>query len=150
MMQLFFICQQRVAFSKNKSDIVAKKDGTFVPREKRSHEKMELESSSKEPRDINESSSIPTKQAKLVVNTVPHNILFAQQLPEACTQEILVALFQQYPGYKEIRMVPGKREIAFIEFIDHIHAGVALQQLNGFKIFGPSSPEVLHLTYGKQ
>lgn len=70
----------------------------------------------------------------LKVNTVPHNILFAQGLPEHCTQEVLSNLFRQYVGFVEVRMVPGKREIAFIEFGDSVQAGMALQALHGFKL----------------
>ena len=90
-------------------------------------------------------------KVKLMVNSVPHNILFAQALPSHCT------LFQQYTGFVEVRMVPGKKEIAFIEFGDHVQAGIALQALNGFKLVNSnlddgddSESQSLHLTYGKQ
>ena len=84
---------------------------------------------------------------KLVVNTVPHRILFAQNLPEDCSQEVLLQLFQPYPGFKEVRMVPGKREIAFVEFGEVIQAGIALQQLTGFKL---NATDTLNLTYANQ
>lgn len=87
------------------------------------------------------------KPVKLVVNNIPHRILFAQNLPEECNDQMLTMLFQQYPGFQEVRMVPGKRDIAFIEFQDQIQAGMTLQQLNGFKI---SATGALHLTYAKQ
>ena len=94
------------------------------------------------------------KQAKLVVNNVPHNILFAQQLPENCTKDVLSSLFEQYPGFKEVRMVPGKKNIAFVEFGDHIQASVALKKLNGFSLSSNSddekSSDILHLTFGNQ
>lgn len=96
-------------------------------------------------------------KVKLMVNSVPHNILFAQALPSHCTLEVLSKLFQQYTGFVEVRMVPGKKEIAFIEFGDHIQAGIALQALNGFKLVNSnlddgdeSESQSLHLTYGKQ
>lgn len=89
----------------------------------------------------------PVKAPKLTVNNVPNRILFAQALPEACTEQYLTSLVQAYPGFQEVRMVPGKREIAFIEFQDQIQAGIALQQLNGLQL---SPTDVLHLTYAKQ
>jgi U2 small nuclear ribonucleoprotein B'' len=87
------------------------------------------------------------KAAKFIVNNIPHRILFAQNLPEECNDQMLAMLFQPYPGYQEVRMVPGKKGIAFIEFEDLIQAGIALQQLNGFKL---TSSDMLHLTYAKQ
>ena len=86
------------------------------------------------------------KSAKLIVNNVPHRILFAQNLPEACTDQMLASLFQQYAGFQEVRMVSGKG-LAFIEFQDVVQAGIALQQLNGFQL---SATDTLNLTYGNQ
>jgi U2 small nuclear ribonucleoprotein B'' len=131
-----------VQFSKQKSDIVAKKDGTFVPREK----KRKFEAAAAASADAS-GGARPAKAAKLMINSVPHKILFAQALPEDCTDQMLTMLFQQYPGFVEVRMVPGKKGIAFIEFQDVVPASMALQQLNGFKL---ADGEVLHLTYGKQ
>lgn len=87
------------------------------------------------------------KAPKLMVNNTPHRILFAQNLPDECSDQMLTMLFQPYPGFQEVRLVPGKKGIAFIEFVDLIQAGIALQQLNGFKL---TSSDVLHLTYAKQ
>jgi U2 small nuclear ribonucleoprotein B'' len=56
-------------------------------------------------------------------------------------------LFRPYAGFMEVRMVPGKKGIAFIEFQDQIQAGIVLQQLNGFNL---SETEKLYLTYGNQ
>ena len=44
-------------------------------------------------------------------------------------------------------MVPGKREIAFVEFGEVIQAGIALQQLTGFKL---NATDTLNLTYANQ
>ena len=42
-------------------------------------------------------------------------------------QASLSALFQQYSGLREVRMVPGKAGLAFIEFGDEMQAIMALQ-----------------------
>eukprot|EP00602_Paraphysomonas_sp_CaronLab_P007676 CAMPEP_0185024830 /NCGR_PEP_ID=MMETSP1103-20130426/8024_1 /TAXON_ID=36769 /ORGANISM="Paraphysomonas bandaiensis, Strain Caron Lab Isolate" /LENGTH=217 /DNA_ID=CAMNT_0027557895 /DNA_START=69 /DNA_END=722 /DNA_ORIENTATION=+ len=138
----------RIAFAKQKSDIVAKKDGTFQPRQKRQRE----EPTPMEVGDNDAPKSAPAvqaapKQPKPVVNNVPHRILFAQNLPEECNDQMLTMLFQQYPGFQEVRMAPGNKGIAFIEFQDVVQAGIALQQLNGFQL---TTTDTLHLTYGKQ
>ncbi|KAF8968345.1 hypothetical protein BDZ97DRAFT_1800089 [Flammula alnicola] len=48
----------------------------------------------------------------------PNKILFLQNLPESVTKEQLVALFSQYPNLHEVRLIPTKRDIAFVEFLD--------------------------------
>ena len=135
--------KQRITFSREKSDIVAKKDGTFVQREKRKYEKITPSATTAPAEDTRPVHKAP----KLIVNNIPHRILFAQSLPDDCTDQMLTTLFQHFPGFTEVRMVPGKKGIAFIEFQDQIQAGIALQQLNGFALSGT---ETLHLTYGKQ
>lgn len=47
---------------------------------------------------------------------------------------MLAMLFRQYAGFAEVRMVPGKTGIAFVEFGDEAQATVAKDGLQGFKI----------------
>ena len=142
----FIFYFQRISFAKSKSDVIAKKDGSFVVREKRSRDEGEMETSSGASSSHAPAATVQ-KAPKLVVNATPNRILFIQNLPEYCSEQALVSLFQQYPGFGEVRMVPGKREIAFVEFQDHIQSGIVLQQLNGYKL---SATDTLHLTYSKQ
>ena len=53
----------------------------------------------------------------------------------------------RYPGFKEVRTVPGKENIAFVEYDDEYQSGVALQALQGFKI-APTNP--LKITFAKK
>lgn len=64
----------------------------------------------------------------------PNRILFVENLPEQCNGLMLDMLFQQYAGYKEARLVPGKPGIAFIEFEDHFQSTKAVAALQNFKI----------------
>lgn len=43
-------------------------------------------------------------------------------------------LFSQYAGFKEVRLVPGKTDIAFVEFDTEHSASVARGVLDGFKV----------------
>lgn len=47
---------------------------------------------------------------------------------------MLTMLFQQFPSFKEVRMVPGKKGIAFVEFENEVEASVAMNGLQHFKI----------------
>ena len=64
----------------------------------------------------------------------PNKILFLTGLPEETNETMLSMLFQQFPGYREVRMVPARHDIAFIEFDDEAQASVAKDALQGFKI----------------
>uniref|UniRef100_A0A0E9X0U2 RRM domain-containing protein n=1 Tax=Anguilla anguilla TaxID=7936 RepID=A0A0E9X0U2_ANGAN len=47
---------------------------------------------------------------------------------------MLSMLFNQFPGFKEVRLVPGRHDIAFVEFDTEGQAGVARDALQGFRI----------------
>jgi U2 small nuclear ribonucleoprotein B'' len=64
----------------------------------------------------------------------PNNILFLQNLPENIQQAQLMDLFQTYPGFREVRMIPTKRDIAFVEYEDETLAAAAKSALGGHEI----------------
>ena len=43
-------------------------------------------------------------------------------------------LLPRFPGFKEVRLVPGRHDIAFVEFDNEVQAGAAREALQGFKI----------------
>ncbi len=63
----------------------------------------------------------------------PNKLLLLKNLPADITNGSLSHLFQQYPGFKEIRLVPGK-SIAFAEYSSSGEAAAAKSILNGFKL----------------
>lgn len=83
----------------------------------------------------------------LEVNNEPHHVLFAQNLPSACSEEMLAVLFSQCQGYKELRIPPGNKGIAFIEFENEVQASLALKQLHGHAL---TATDQLFLTYSKK
>lgn len=64
----------------------------------------------------------------------PNQILFITNLPEETTEMMLSMLFNQFPGFKEVRLVPGRHDIAFVEFETDVQAGAAKDALQSFKI----------------
>jgi U1 small nuclear ribonucleoprotein A len=77
----------------------------------------------------------------------PNNILFIQNLPNETTPMMLQMLFQQYPGFKEVRMVEAKPGIAFVEYGDEMQSTGAMHGLQGFKILQQNS---MLITYAKK
>lgn len=47
----------------------------------------------------------------------PNKILFIRQVPDDYGVEALTAIFSRYPGFKEVRTVPGRKGIAFVEYV---------------------------------
>ena len=140
----FYDKPMRIAYAKSKSDVVAKKDGTYVQREKK-RQRPEPVVSKKSTLALPAPEQPQPKQQKK--SAPPSNVLFATALPDDCTDVMLSILFQQYTGFKEVRMVPGKKGIAFIEFADDVQASLALAGLNGFKLTPSHS---LNLTFAKR
>lgn len=131
----FFGKPMRVNFARVKSDLISKKDGTFVHRPKR---KAEKKSKSKRKRraPAQSSSSRPETKTKSRSSgpAPPNRILFVENLPAQCNAMMLAMLFEQYEGYVEARLVEAKPGIAFVEFGDAYQAGRAKETLQGFAI----------------
>lgn len=107
----------KIQFAKSKSDLVSKKEGSYVPKEKR---KRDEEDDDNQP--------IPKKISS------SKNVLSVLNLPVDVTSDMLIMLFQQCSGYLEVRLPPGNKGVAFVEFEDQVQAGLAHRQLNGIKI----------------
>ncbi|XP_058738858.1 U1 small nuclear ribonucleoprotein A [Vicia villosa] len=164
----FYDKPMRIQYARTKSDIIAKADGTFVPREKRKRH----DDKGKKRKDQNDAnlagmginpayagaygttpalSQIPypggAKSMLPEAPAPPNNILFIQNLPNETTPMMLQMLFLQYPGFKEVRMVETKPGIAFVEYGDEMQSTVAMQALQSFKIT-PQNPMLI--TYAKK
>ena len=69
-----------------------------------------------------------------VMDAPPNQILFLTSLPEETNEMMLSMLFNQFPGFKEVRLVPGRHDIAFVEFENEVQSAAARDALQGFKI----------------
>lgn len=138
-----------VEYAKEKSDRIAKREGTYVPKAKRQKknptEKKEQEEEDDDDEEEEKEETETPAAAPAVPSAPPSKYLLAQNIPSEVNEMILAMLFRQYSGYKEVRMPrPG---LAFIEFEDEPHATLALEALNGFKL---TENDTLDLIYGKQ
>lgn len=77
----------------------------------------------------------------------PNNILFVQNLPHDADSMALQTLFQQFPGFKEVRMIEAKPGIAFVEYGDEMQATLGLQALQNFKV---SQTHAMMISYAKK
>ncbi|EPY50469.1 U1 snRNP-associated protein Usp102 [Schizosaccharomyces cryophilus OY26] len=66
----------------------------------------------------------------------PNKVLLLQNLPQEVTAEILTQIFEAYQGFQEVRMVPGRRGIAFVEYDTEREAGIAKNGTTGMALSG--------------
>ncbi|CAG8672478.1 20320_t:CDS:2 [Dentiscutata erythropus] len=160
----FYDVPMQIEYAKGKSDAVAKLDGTWkrpgtvsqrtstlgqpvtsAPAVKRQREEEvdhKRPANGEKGRDMELEPEIEMDESDVsMVPTAPkgevepqNRILYIQNLPPDVTDEMLSYLFEQYPGFKEVRLVPGKSDIAFVEYEADHQAAVAKEVLNGFKI----------------
>lgn len=61
---------------------------------------------------------------------------------------LFFALFYyRFPGFKEVRLVPGRSDIAFVEFENDLQSGTAKDALQGFRI---TPSHAMKITYAKK
>ncbi|KAF5366257.1 hypothetical protein D9758_005680 [Tetrapyrgos nigripes] len=72
----------------------------------------------------------------------PNKILFLQNLPESVTKEQLMSLFSQYPNLYEVRLIPTKKDIAFVEYMDEGSSTVAKDALHNYKLDGENKIKI--------
>jgi len=78
----------------------------------------------------------------------PNKILFAQNLPEEYDIDALTAIFGRYEGFREVRMVPGRKGIAFIEYESESGAISAKGETSGIAL--GEAGQVMKVTYQRQ
>jgi U2 small nuclear ribonucleoprotein B'' len=90
-----------------------------------------------------------TKSFKLKMDApdeAPHHILFVQNLPAESTELMVQMLFQQFPGFKNVKLVEGQG-IAFVEFAAIPNAEVAKNALQHFRV---KDNHLMMISFAKQ
>jgi U2 small nuclear ribonucleoprotein B'' len=171
----FYGKPMRLDYAKGKSDATAKLDGTFQAKDKAERAaKRKAEREARKSGTVQKKApapaamatavgrgagapapggpsepavpSAPTQSSAAAAN-LPNQILFVEDLPEQVNELMLSMLFQQFPGFKEVRLVPGKAGISFVEFESELQSGVAMNGLQGFKI---TPTNLMKITYAKR
>lgn len=137
----FYGKQMRIQYAKTKSDVIARMDPDFKERVKRTapqDDDVDMDGDAKKMRLDEDEASTEQQAAQPPVvemeEAEPHSILFLTGLPSGVSKDMLMALFGQFPGLKDIRMVPSRLDIAFIEYDDVEQAVVAKNELTNFQI----------------
>ncbi|EIW67624.1 hypothetical protein TREMEDRAFT_33230 [Tremella mesenterica DSM 1558] len=148
----------QIKFAKSRSDsAVVKLEGEEALEE---HKKERLEQKKRSRRDNplrrkaaaklradTEGGPAPVKRQKIQMPDEylpPNNVLFVQNLPEGTEADELREVFGTHPGLVEIRTIPAKKDIAFVEYTDEACAGLAKTALHNFKIDGETKMKVTY------
>ncbi|SPO42346.1 related to small nuclear ribonucleoprotein snRNP U1A [Moesziomyces antarcticus] len=76
----------------------------------------------------------------------PNKMLFLQKIPDGVGKGELESLFSAYSGYVDVQTIPGKADIAFVEFSDIPSSVTARGALNGYN-FGAG--DKLKITFAR-
>jgi U2 small nuclear ribonucleoprotein B'' len=141
----------KISYAKKTSDAHAKLDGSYVDQKKKRDE-IKRQTEKKRKENPNQENEKKKKKKKTEVQELaePNKILFIENIPENVGKgkdsKILDILFQNYPGFKEVRLVPNKPGIAFVEYNNELQSSTAMSSLQGFKMYD----QHLKITFAKK
>ncbi|KAI7867865.1 hypothetical protein BDF14DRAFT_1799980 [Spinellus fusiger] len=148
-----------VQYARQRSDIHAKSDGDFDEhyrkRLERKSEVQQLPLPGSHKPTFAPAGSIPppgnnsfSSGQHIPDEYLPANsILFLQNLPDDTEQTQLVDLFQRFPGFIEVRMIPTKKGIAFVEYTNEMQASIVKSELSNH----PLDPEhLMKVTFARK
>eukprot|EP01006_Ploeotia_vitrea_P030339 TRINITY_DN62801_c0_g3_i1.p2 TRINITY_DN62801_c0_g3~~TRINITY_DN62801_c0_g3_i1.p2 ORF type:complete len:214 (-),score=9.70 TRINITY_DN62801_c0_g3_i1:1407-2048(-) len=129
-----------IQFAQTKSDAIGKLDGTYQEKRKPKSQKKRKQEPEQQGRK---------RKSQRKTDNLPNHILFVENLPEESddNQKMLTVLFQNFTGFREVRLVPGNRGIAFVEFESEPLATMSMSNLQGFRV---SSRHELKISYAKK
>jgi len=158
---LFYHKPLRVSYAKTKSDVIAKRDGTFRPRpakkrkgDVKDSKKLKIKFNKGDSKagvtgDVKPETTRATAATSVQPPSLPPNrILLIQNLPKEATEAMVSMLFQGTQGFQKVSLIPGYAGYAYVEYKDKQRAAEAMNSLQGFKItaqnqllisFAPSS-----------
>ncbi|XP_062563556.1 U1 small nuclear ribonucleoprotein A [Armigeres subalbatus] len=130
----FYDKPMRINYSKTDSDVIAKMKGTFKERPKKARAPKPVHQEDKKSKKQKNTDAGAAANNSATAEQPPNQILFLTNLPEETNEMMLSMLFNQFPGFKEVRLVPNRHDIAFVEFATELQSGAAREALQGFKI----------------
>ncbi|WEW60971.1 hypothetical protein PRK78_006460 [Emydomyces testavorans] len=78
----------------------------------------------------------------------PNKILFLREVPESYDADGLTAIFGRFEGFREVRMVPGRKGIAFVEY-DNEAGAISAKEATSAMALGENGKPI-RVTYQRQ
>ncbi|XP_055332660.1 U1 small nuclear ribonucleoprotein A-like [Paramacrobiotus metropolitanus] len=148
----FYNKPMKIAFAQTESEATQKRTGTFRMRKKEDEAKDAAAKKKKEKKTEELPAGDFSAFAEMAMNAAedetPNKILFVSNLPSGVdTAEMVSTVFSPHDGFKEVRLVPGRQDIVFVEFETELQASTAKDSLHGYRI-KPSNP--ISISYAKR
>ncbi|KAH8387093.1 hypothetical protein KR093_004635 [Drosophila rubida] len=143
----FYDKPMRIGYAKTDSDIVAKLKGTYKERPKKVKPPKPAPGAEEKKDKKKKPTSAENANPNTQTEQPPNQILFLTNLPEETNEMMLSMLFNQFPGFKEVRLVPNRHDIAFVEFTTELQSNAAKEALQGFKI---TPTHAMKITFAKK
>ena len=141
----FYGKPMKVSFARAKSDVIAKRQGLLQTRDPEEAERKRTEFFEKlKAKQTNRKG----QRIELPINGLhaSNTILVLDSLSPDVGSDLLQSLFELYPGFRELRMIPGKL-VAFVEYGTSQQASNALVGLSGYKL---TPAFQIHVSYAKR
>lgn len=78
----------------------------------------------------------------------PNKTLFLQSLPDDVDKEVLSTIFSRFEGFKEVRLVPGRKGLGFVEYEAETGAISAKESTAGMTLGAEAKP--VKVTFQRQ
>uniref|UniRef100_A0A8C7K4N1 Small nuclear ribonucleoprotein polypeptide B2 n=1 Tax=Oncorhynchus kisutch TaxID=8019 RepID=A0A8C7K4N1_ONCKI len=125
----FYNKPMRIQYAKTDSEVISKIRGTFGDKDKKKDRKKKAQD------------QVANVAKKPALVRLVYNIFKLCKTIEHSNRNAI------FPGFKEVRLVPGKHDISFVEFESEGQAGVAKDALQGFRITAQCA---MKITYAKK
>ena len=79
-----------------------------------------------------------------------NKILFIRDIPEGYDMDALSQQFSVFEGFKEVRSVPGRANIAFVEYAAEVGAIAAKERMGNTVLPGAENSPPIRVTYQRQ
>ncbi|KAM3080568.1 hypothetical protein ACMFMG_005510 [Clarireedia jacksonii] len=166
--------EMKIAYARSRSDASVKREGTEEDFE--AHKRRRLAEKDKKRAALSTTTSKPTDATNLATRPIkpalgrglkssnpaaaqivpdeylpPNKILFVQNLPEDYDVDMLTSIFGRFEGFREVRLVPGRKGIAFVEYENETGAIGAKEGTGGMVLGGEGADgKVVKVTYQRQ
>ncbi|KAK4685399.1 hypothetical protein P7C73_g4753, partial [Tremellales sp. Uapishka_1] len=128
----------QLSFARTRSDVAVKRIEGDERLDEFKKERLEQKNETGAPQQKRQKIQMPDEYLP------PNKVLFIQNLPEGTTSDDLRDVFEVHAGLLEIRTIPAKKDIAFVEFVDEAAATLAKDALHNFKIDGETKMKVTY------
>lgn len=127
----------QIQYAKINSDVISKTCVTFADKEENNAETVRQTAITDKPGQVTPTSSNTQGNAtshSQVPDYPPNFGLFLNNFSEETNKVMFPMLFNQFPGFKEVCVVPERHDITFVEFEIDGQAGILRDVSQGFKI----------------